>query len=265
MGGELWVASEGPGRGSTFSFEIPVVPLAEGLAETAGPGRWVRGLAAGQPAYRLLVVEDNPDNRRWLAHLLAEVGFEVRQAEDGQQAVQSWVEWQPQLILMDMGMPVMDGREATRQIKARPGGQETVIIAVTGSVFEEEREGLLAAGCDDLLRKPFREGALFELLARHLGLAYVYEEAPWAEPARFVAPVSGALMTLPPVWLERLEQAVSRGDVAEIEAVIAGIGEEAPALAEMLAALAGDFKYNQILWLIEEARKLPEQEPDKET
>src|SRR5262249_49450523 len=84
-------------------------------------GHRVTGLAPGQPIYRLLVVEDNADNRRWLVQLLAEAGFEVRQAEDGQQAVQSWLEWQPQLILMDIRMPVMGGRGATRQIQGQAG------------------------------------------------------------------------------------------------------------------------------------------------
>jgi CheY-like chemotaxis protein len=263
MGGELRVASAGPGRGSTFSIEIPVVPLAGEAGEAAAPGRWVRGLAAGQPGYRLLVAEDNPDNRRWLVQLLSEAGFEVRPAEDGQQAVQLWAEWQPQLILMDIGMPVLAGREATRQIKARPGGRETKIIAVTGSAFEEERAALLAAGCDDFLRKPFREGDLFELLARHLGVAYVYEEAPWSEPARAAALWVEALAALPSDWLERLEYAVSRSDVGEIERVIAEIEGGESALAGMLADLARDFKHNLILELIQEAKKLPEQELDK--
>jgi CheY-like chemotaxis protein len=232
-----------------------VVPLAE---EALGPraGRRVVGLAAGQPGYRLLVVEDNPDNRAWLARLLGEAGFEVRQAEDGQQAVQSWAEWQPQVILMDMGMPVMDGREATQRIRAGSDGQKPVIIAVTGSAFEEEREALLAAGCDDFLRKPFREQALFELIAKYLGVVYVYEETPAAEPFQHEAPAPEALAALPPAWLERLEQAVSRGDVAETEQIIAEVQAADPALAALLADLARDFKYQQILDLIQASRAL---------
>jgi hypothetical protein len=165
---------------------------------------------------------------------------------------------------MDVGLPVLDGREATRQIRAEPGGQETKIVAVTGSAFEEERAALLAAGCDDFLRKPFREQALFELLARHLGVVYVYEEAPEAEPVKPVAPVTGALVGLPPAWLERLEYAVARSDIENIEQVIAEIRLEAPGLGGMLAGLAADFKYNQILALIQEAKGLPEQGVGKE-
>jgi CheY-like chemotaxis protein len=256
MGGELNVASEGiPGHGAIFSFTLPVVPLAE---EALGPaaGRRVVGLAGGQPAYRLLVVEDNLDNRAWLARLLGEAGFEVRQAEDGRQAVQAWAEWQPQVILMDMGMPVMDGLEATQRIRAGSDGQKPVIIAVTGSAFEEEREDLLAAGCDDFLRKPFREEALFELIAKHLAVGYIYEETPAAEAVQPAAPAPEALAGLPPAWLERLEQAVSRSEVEETGQVIAEMQAADPVLAAMLADLALDFKYSQILDLIQASRAL---------
>jgi CheY-like chemotaxis protein len=229
MGGELGVSSDGiPGRGSTFFFDLPVILLAEEAAEPAVLVKRVTDLAAEQPVQRLLVAEDNPDNRRWLAQLLAEAGFEVRQAEDGQQAVQSWAEWQPQVILMDIGMPVMDGYEATRRIKAEPGGWETTIIAVTSSAFMEEREEFLAAGCDDFLRKPFREGALFELLAKHLGVAYVYEEGPLAGPAPPEMPELAALAGLPPAWLERLEQATARSDMDEIGQAVATIRGRTP-------------------------------------
>jgi CheY-like chemotaxis protein len=165
---------------------------------------------------------------------------------------------------MDIGMPVMDGYEATRRIKAGPGGGETRIIAVTGSAFAEEREDFLAAGCDDFLRKPFREGALFELLAQHLGVAYVYAEAG-VEPAKPGAPLAVlTLALLPEVWLDQLEQAVARSDMEGIGQVIAEIRVEDPSLAKMLADLARDFKYRQILALIGAAKNLPEQEPKNE-
>jgi CheY-like chemotaxis protein len=151
-------------------------------------------------------------------------------------------------------MPVLDGLEATRRIKAQPGGPETIIIAVTGSAFLEERDLFLAAGCDDFLRKPFREGTLFELLAQHLGVTYVYAEEPWAEPVQLEAPAVGALAGLRPACLDRLEQAVARSDMEEIERAMVEIQAEDPALAEMLAQLARNFKYRQILGLIHEAK-----------
>jgi CheY-like chemotaxis protein len=121
----------------------------------------VLGLAPDQRAadgrpYRLLVVEDKETNRRLLVKLLESVGFEVQEAANGQQALEVWARWQPHLIWMDMRMPLMDGHEATQQIKATPQGQATVIIALTATAFEEDREQVLLEGCDGFVRKPFR-------------------------------------------------------------------------------------------------------------
>lgn len=130
-----------------------------------------------QPAFRLLVVEDNKDNRNLLVKLLRTVGFEVQEAANGREAVAIWEKWQPHLIWMDMRMPVMDGYQATRQIKASPGGKDTVIIALTAGAFEEERTRVLDHGANDFVRKPFRENEIFEMLEKHLGSRFVHEEA----------------------------------------------------------------------------------------
>jgi len=102
------------------------------------------GLEPGQPAYRLLVAEDREENRQLLVKLLTGWGFDVRAACNGVEALNLWREWHPHLIWMDMRMPVMDGYEATRRIKATPQGQQTIIVALTASAFEDERERVLA-------------------------------------------------------------------------------------------------------------------------
>jgi CheY-like chemotaxis protein len=122
----------------------------------------VLGLEPGQPPYRVLVAEDHPDNRALIHRLLGDAGFAVRLAEDGQQAVELFGEWHPHLILMDMRMPVLDGYEATRRIRALPGGSEVKIVALTASAFREERDAILATGCDEMVRKPIEEERLFD-------------------------------------------------------------------------------------------------------
>ena len=119
-------------------------------------------LAPNQPRYRILIVDDKWTNRQLLIKLLNPLGFELKEAENGQQAIEVWEEWEPHLIWMDMRMPVMDGYTATQQIKAHLKGQATAIIALTASVLEEERAVVLSAGCDDFLRKPFKENDIFE-------------------------------------------------------------------------------------------------------
>ncbi|WP_273702921.1 hybrid sensor histidine kinase/response regulator, partial [Candidatus Accumulibacter vicinus] len=192
------------GVGSTFSFEIPVQHATQAAAETATENLPVLGLEPGQPACRILVVDDDIDNRRLLLSLLEPLGFELAEAGDGQQAVDKWHSWQPQLILMDMRMPGMDGREATRRIKAAASGNETKIIALTASSFEEERKEILDAGCDDFLRKPFRDSELLAMMAGHLGVRYLRgapTPPPVDEQTLDAAGLAAALRSAPAEWL----------------------------------------------------------------
>ncbi|HEY9631651.1 MAG TPA: response regulator [Coleofasciculaceae cyanobacterium] len=165
------------GQGSCFKCHIavglPDAPIADAAVQLA---RRALRLKPGQPAWRILVVEDTQENRLLFVQWLTSSGFDVRAAEDGQEAIALWNNWNPHVILMDMRMPNLNGYEATRQIKATARGEKTVIIAVTASVLEEERTNIFAAGCDDLLCKPFKEQTLLIKLAEYLDLQYVYAQ-----------------------------------------------------------------------------------------
>ena len=123
-------------------------------------------------------------NRAPLIQLLERVGFLTQEADNGASAIAQWQNWQPHLIWMDMRMPEMDGYEATRRIRAREqesekaeeGLRRTKIIALTASVFEDQREAVLAAGCDDFVRKPFQAEEIFAQLAQHLDVIYLYKQ-----------------------------------------------------------------------------------------
>ncbi len=179
MGGDIILESN-EGGGSTFRLVLPLAVSAPdeppGSATTEEqPQQRVVGIAAGEPTYRILVAEDSDDGRLLLVDLLESVGFAVRGVPDGKACVEQWAAWQPHLIWMDIRMPEMDGFEATRRIKSSEQGQQTVIIALTASAFEEDRARILAAGCDDFVRKPFRDSDIFEHMAKHLGVQYQYE------------------------------------------------------------------------------------------
>ena len=153
----------------------------------------VLGLEPGQPSYRVLVVDDTDTNRKLMTHWLKLAGFEVQQADNGQMAVEQAIQFRPDLIWMDLRMPVMNGREATQQIREAAnqasnsmnqamGGAETTvqpwqpkIIALTAAAFEDERHQLLAVGFDDFLSKPCSESVFFGKIAQHLQLSYRYE------------------------------------------------------------------------------------------
>jgi CheY-like chemotaxis protein len=108
--------------------------------------------------------------------MLEIIGFEVRGVQNGKACIEEWQVWRPHLIWMDIRMPEMDGYEATKYIKSHDSGQQTIIIALTASAFEEERAQILAAGCDDFVRKPFRDSDIFEHMEKHLGVMYIYQE-----------------------------------------------------------------------------------------
>ena len=174
LGGALTVQSE-PAKGSVFRFTLPL-PAAEAPQASIQRPR-VMGVEAGQPEYRILIVEDEPESREVLKLLLEGAGFRVRQAEDGRRAVELFQSWQPHLIWMDMKMPEMDGYQATRAIRALPGGDAVKIAALTASAFQEDRSRILAAGCDEMATKPFEEDELFAVMGRLLGVRYRHAEA----------------------------------------------------------------------------------------
>ena len=165
MGGELTVTSQ-PGKGSTFAFSIKTTPIetAPVLAATT-PDHRVVGLAPHQPIPKILVVEDHPENQQLMVSLLSRIGLLVKAVSNGQEAIAVCQDWQPQLVWMDMRMPVMDGMQATQQIKAQPS--PPVVIALTAHAFEQERQQALAIGCDDFVHKPFAEQTIWEKLAQH--------------------------------------------------------------------------------------------------
>jgi len=252
MGGEIGVESE-PGKGSLFRVTLPVA-LAED-AEAAGleiakPA--VLELAPGQPEWRILVVEDNPANRLLLISLLQQVGFEVREAEDGAQGVALFQKWQPHFIWMDMRMPVMDGFEATRRIRALPGGDQVKIVAITASAFKEQRSKILAAGCDEIIHKPYQAHDIFDAMAQQLGVRYRYEETvekPASEPVELN---SEALKRLPRELREVLQIQALSLDVNAVEETLILIRERDPALAAGLSKLVRVYAFDQILELIED-------------
>ena len=177
MGGKITVSSVLE-KGTVFHFDIPAETLSEDDTAPKLRHERVTCLAKGQPQYRLLITEDKMENRLLLHKLLEPLGFEIREAVNGEESVEIFKQWHPHLIWMDIRMPVMDGLEATRRIKASESGANTKIIALTAHALEEERREILAAGCDDFIRKPYRDTEIFEALAKHLSVHFLYSEEP---------------------------------------------------------------------------------------
>ena len=196
----------------------------------------------------MLIADDIEDNRQLLAQLLAPVGFEIRLATNGAEAVQEFEEWRPHLILMDFRMPVMDGHEAIRRIRAMAGGEDTKIIAVTASAMDDNRQELMEIGADDFIGKPFREAELFQKIHAHVGVEYLYAEDPTAaaqEEAAELTPES--LAGWPQDLIDPMREAVITADLDELLARIQEVEARDPRIAQGLRRLAEGFQYQKLL------------------
>jgi CheY-like chemotaxis protein len=152
-------------------------------------------------------------------------------------------------------MPVIDGLEATRRIKATVQGQATVIIALTASAFEEDRSAVLAEGCDDFVRKPFREQEILDMLTKHLSVRFVYEDGVQEKEVAADALAPAALASLPVDWVAELVQAATQADSELILALAGQLPAEQESVADALTMLVHNFRFDTILALAEQARK----------
>jgi signal transduction histidine kinase/DNA-binding response OmpR family regulator len=255
LGGTISVEST-LGQGSRFRVEVPAQPAvaSEVMVETASVQQ-VIGLEPGQPDYRILIVEDQKENWLLLERLLQTAGFAVQVAEDGAQAVEAFEKWRPHFIWMDLRLPVFDGLEAARRIRRLEGGADVKIAAVTASAFASQREEVLAAGLDDFLRKPFRSGEIFDCLARHLGVRYVYGVE--SRPAGAGMPVilrPEDLMTLSTAVRDELEHAVISLDRDRIALLVRKVSQQNASLGSVLARLDSAFAYTPILQALESCK-----------
>lgn len=260
MGSDLEVSSV-VGEGSTFWFDL-TVPIVTSTDLAQPPARRIIGLEPGQPTYRILVVDDQQYNRQLLTSLLQPIGFDVREANNGEEAVHMWESWHPHLIFMDIRMPALDGIEATRRIKAANAANNTHIIAVTASVTDDRRADILEAGCVEMVLKPVDERVLFNLMQTHLGVRFVYEDiqqhhtlstakgqATDQQPERLM---QMDISNLPPAIQTSLKHAIILGDYTLIKTLIEEHIEpyDAP-LAHALLAKANDFAYQELLAFID--------------
>ncbi|MEG3858006.1 response regulator [Microcoleus sp. herbarium12] len=280
MGGNITVESEQE-RGTIFRFEIEVDAVDAASIPTPEISSEVIGLKPDVPSYRILVVDDRTDNRQLLVKMLSPLGFALQQASNGSEAVEMWENWQPHLILMDLQMPVMDGCEATMEIRLRinqrnhpPATSQEInvsgveppmpkIVALTASTVEGRRSLALLVGCDDFISKPFRKTDIFDILHKHLGVQYLYSDSTESIRAgdrgdRSDSQSNAALAylpKLPPEWIDNMKQVIRSADFDLIARKIEEIKDTYPELAAILQGHLDNFDYQKILNLIAEAEE----------
>jgi signal transduction histidine kinase/CheY-like chemotaxis protein len=256
MGGEISVNSA-VGKGTNFQFDIQVIAVEAADISIPKQTRNVIALEPNQHPYRILIVDDKLLNRQLLIKLLNPLGFELKEATNGQEAIDIWDNWEPHLIWMDMRMPVMDGYEATQYIKGTIKGQATAIIALTASVLEEERAVILSAGCDAFMRKPFREADIFDAMHKHIGVRYIYEDPGQANSSavkeRDREMTAADFLKLPESLVADLKLAILKVDMDFIESSIDQIRLKDTVTAAAIANCIENFEYDKVLKLISQA------------
>ncbi len=292
MGGDITVTSS-LGEGSKFTFDIQISLASASEIRIQQYKHQVIGLAPDQGEYRILVVDDIRDSRLVLVKMLTSIGFTVQEASNGQEAIAQCLEWQPHLIFMDMRMPVMDGYEATRVIKKQMGYREEIlphhlptrrlanssmhlasqqltvpvctsretrhvpiIIALTASAFEEERQKILSIGCDDFIRKPFTKEVLLEKVSEHLGVKYIspvetVNTAASQETEIFPseAELMWHLSQMPLQWLRNIRHAAASCSDDMILELLEQIPPERSQLLRLFRDLANNYQFEKIMEL----------------
>lgn len=259
LGGSIFVDST-PKCGTVFSFTIPVVRAQQEMFSPQLPQKNVIGLKTGQPEFRLLVAEDDENNRKLLVTLLSSVGFHVKEAVNGREAIEIWRYWQPHFIWMDMRMPEMDGFEACAFIKSELKRIEpqvkTRIVAITAGAFEKDRVKVFEHGGDDFLKKPYREHEVFSMLEKHLGVKYDYEIIKQDKVNENVTEYADSenlldlLRQISPELLSKLQEAAELSDALLVEGVIQEIGVENELLSAKLSEWSEKFAYDKILSVV---------------
>ena len=254
MGGDIKVTSQ-PRKGSIFSFDIQIVAGEMGAVVMKPELRRVQRLRSDHIRHRVLIGDNEENNRAFLSEMLSGVGFETREVTNGQEAVQQFAAWHPDLILLDYRMPVMDGLEAIRQIRAGIGGEKVRIVCVTASTTDQNRHEIIAAGADDFLGKPLREGVLFEKIRTLLGVEYEYfDESPQAVSAADANAARtltlGAVGTLPHELVRQMREATINADLDLLMKLIDSVEATDARAAQELRNMAEGFEYQTILDLL---------------
>ncbi len=250
MGGDITVTSV-EGKGSVFTFWVEIENGQAGLPVPALSNR-ILGIDKGGRSYKILVVDDNPDNMTVAVRLLNMAGFDTCEAVNGEDAITKFEMCSPDLILMDIRMPALDGYGATRRIRSTSNGKNTPVVVLSASAFEVDRKMLETYDIQGYIHKPFRANDLYQTLGEILDVKYIYEEDvsaqnTYSDQAR---DISGDIYLLPDNLLKRMQEAVSAADLDELIELIHEIENEYADLAKELLLHANNYDYDYLSKLL---------------
>jgi PAS domain S-box-containing protein len=254
MGGQITVTST-PGKGSIFHLVVQV-ELSDGAdVRSDAPRRSVIGLREGAGAYKILIVDDHEENRNLLTELFGQYGLQTRMAVNGLDAVTACAEWSPDLVFMDLRMPVMDGYEATRRIKDSGHGDKIVVVALTASILEADDKKVRESGFDGYIRKPFKDYDLFAMMETKLGDIFLYRDEILPDVVgngpRNAPLTPKSLEVLPAELVDHLRGATVNAHFDYLITLIEEVVPYSAAVASGLRKLADDYQYDALLQLFQ--------------
>ena len=254
MGGIITVTSSF-GTGSCFRVRLEVEKGERIEPSEKIPVHQINGLIPGTRTIKILIVDDHEENRLLLKEFLESVGISTQMAKNGEEAVSIAKEWDPEIIFMDLRMPVMDGYEAARQLRASEFGKDIKIVALTASIMEVDKEKVTESGMNEFLRKPFKDHDLYSLLEKMLGSIFTYDDqsntTEQLKDAERLSLSAEAMNILPIEILQKMKEATINAQFDELMELIKKSESYSPQIARKLEELAGQFEYDTLLELLE--------------
>ncbi|MBV2089377.1 MAG: response regulator [Candidatus Thiodiazotropha sp. (ex Ctena orbiculata)] len=260
LGGQISVQSV-VDKGSIFSFQVPVTPThgSEASEDITTGKPAVLCLAPDQPKWRILIADDNKENLQLLKKLLTQVGFRVKEAKDGQEAIDIYKQWRPDFIWMDMRMPNVDGYEATRIIRNLPNGDNIKIVAITASAFKEQKSKILDAGCDEVVRKPYRSYEIFDVMSDVLGASFIYDATTVDKQPNNKLVSPDRINSLPQEIVDNLFLSSKQLDAESILSIVEDNDIITKDISEVLVTLSKEFRFDTIIEILSQHKKITDE------
>jgi PAS domain S-box-containing protein len=249
MGGDITVRSE-DGKGSCFLLELDFKERKEPELEFEKELRNIKGLKKGQRTFHILIADDEPANRMLLKDLLNKAGFDVEEAADGSEVLIKFKERTPDLVFLDMRMPVMDGSESIKRMKSLQ--KNVPVIAVTANAFDNSIEKMKDLGLDGYIRKPYKINEIYDVLKSKLGVQFTYAK----DSSKKNKPDKLTVSDLPENLARRMLEAALRVDLDSLLELIDEAGKTLPAISSKLRVMAKNFKYDELIKLLKSRRKI---------
>jgi signal transduction histidine kinase/DNA-binding response OmpR family regulator len=248
LGGTISVESK-LGIGSKFTVQIPY-KLADKEIHESSKFDFIQSITPEETQKRILIVEDQIENWMLLQKILEKIGFEVKVAENGEDGVEAFNSFHPNLIFMDVRMPIMNGMEATRRIRGLDNGKLIKIVGISAHVFKDEIQSILASGMDDFVKKPYQLNDIYTSLQKHLGVKYIYysnKDALRDEPLQLSIEM---LQSLDPMILLELKEYVESLDNEKLLNLAERISLQNKELGSTLHDYVSNYKITEILRLL---------------